>query len=70
MIPADELHIEVCPPRSGGQQVGGASNGVKITHLPSRLVAICENQRSQHRNKEIAMDMIVSALTNPAYRDS
>jgi peptide chain release factor 2 len=70
VIPADDLHIEVWPPRKGGQQVGSMPNGVKITHLRSRLVAICENQRSQHRNREIAMDMIVSALTNPAYRDS
>jgi protein subunit release factor A len=67
-IPHDELSITVWPERSGGQQCG-VSNGVKIEHLPSGLVAICNTERSQHRNKAIAMDMILGGLTSPAFRD-
>ena len=70
-LPADQLKIECYPiegidPR-GGQHVGGHS-GVRITHLPSGVMAYCNTGRSQHINKMIAMDMIVSAVTHPRFR--
>ena len=65
-IPPEDLKIksERWP---GGQHVGTPS-GVKITHLPSGLIAECKTERSQHRNRQIAMDMILGGLTSPHFR--
>lgn len=42
--------------------------GVEVEHLPSGTIArVCSN-RSQHINRTIAMDMILSALTHPRFR--
>ena len=68
MIPSEHLQLETWPPRKGGQQVGGAYSGVKITHLPSGIVAIVDIGRSQFKNREIAIDMILSAITHKDYR--
>lgn len=68
-IPSEHLEIETWPPQPiGGQHVGLTPSGVKIVHLPTGLTAICDMERSQHRNKEIAMDMILGGLTSPKYR--
>lgn len=69
MIDAAHLRIEVWPPRQiGGQHVGTGPCGVKVTHLPSGMEAVSVSERSQHRNKAIAMAMIEGGLTSPAYR--
>lgn len=69
LLAPEDLEIEVWPPRQiGGQQVSCMSRGVKITHLPTGLVAIVELDRSQHRNKAIALDMILGGLTSPHFR--
>jgi protein subunit release factor A len=58
-----EYIIEYYPPRNaGGQHVGIISKGIKITHIPSGLIAICDMGRSQMRNKETAMRMIAAGL--------
>jgi peptide chain release factor 2 len=68
LIRDEDLKIEAGYDRpQGGQQVGTYS-GVRITHLPSGLTAECKTDRSQHRNKEVAMDMILGGLTSPNYR--
>ena len=64
----EDLKFEVSrrsPP--GGQHVG-TETGVKVTHLPTGLIAECRNERSQHRNKAVAMDMILGGLTSPHFR--
>ena len=64
-----EWSIEIWPPRQvGGQHVGPGPSGVKITHNPSGLVAIAVDERSQHRNKQIAVAMLEGAFTSPNYR--
>lgn len=63
-----EYEIECWPPRSQGGQVVGVSSGIKVTHIPSGLVAIVNSERSQHRNKNIAMHMIEGGLTSPHFR--
>lgn len=69
MIDLADLQIEPWPPQNvGGQQVGLTMMGVKITHLPTGLVAICGTERSQHRNRDIALDMLLGGLTSPHYR--
>lgn len=68
-IPTEELKIEIWPPQNtGGQHVGRTSQGIKITHLPSDMIAISVIGRSQHTNKQIAMDMIEAGITNPNFR--
>ena len=67
--PPTEYQIECWPPRqTGGQVAGGVQNGVRITHVASGLQAVCTDERSQHRNREIAMAMIEGGLTCPMYR--
>jgi len=67
LISASDLQIECLRDPPGGQHAGVRS-GVKITHIPTGLTAICETERSQHRNKQIAMDMILGGLTSKHFR--
>lgn len=68
MIPPEDLLVELWPPRQrGGQTVGNIHTGVKVTHIPSDTVAVCTSARSQHVNKQIAIEMIESAVTHPRF---
>lgn len=63
---AAECDTEIWPARQkGGQHVGPGPQGVKVTHRDTGIVACCDIGRSQFRNREIALDMIVAALTHP-----
>ena len=79
MPEADEVDVQIAPDDlridvfrasgAGGQHINKTESAVRITHLPTGIVAECQDDRSQHRNKDKAMKVLASRIRDLRVRE-